>query len=112
MGWDIPELLRQSGLANKVLFTYLCRNCKDVTCSKFQGPNKICTKCHNKTCNLPSVTDGVTSESLSNIYNIFDLTQGHYNIKLFENIKIINGQIVKENINKILKTEGFLFAQK
>jgi glycosyltransferase involved in cell wall biosynthesis len=73
MGWDIPELLRQSGLANKVLFTYLCRNCKDVTCSKFQGPNKICTKCHNKTCNFPSVTDGVTSESLSNIYNIFDL---------------------------------------
>jgi flap endonuclease-1 len=51
-------------------------------------------------------------ENLKNIYNIFDLTQGHYNIKLFENIKIINGQIVKENINKILKTEGFLFAQK
>jgi len=51
-------------------------------------------------------------ENLKYIYNIFDLTKGHYNIKLFESIKIINGQIVKENINKILKTEGFLFAQK
>ena len=25
-GWDIPELLKQTRLANKVLFTYFCRS--------------------------------------------------------------------------------------
>lgn len=73
MGWDIPEILRQNRLTNKVLFTYTCKNCGHVSCSKFQGPNRVCPACINKSCNFPSVTDGVPSETLSNIYNIFDL---------------------------------------
>lgn len=73
MGWDIPELLRQNRLTNKVLFTHICKNCKHVSCSKFQGVHKVCEKCLNKTCSLPSVTDGVPSETLSDIYNLFDL---------------------------------------
>lgn len=73
MGWDIPDLLRQNRLANKVLFTYNCKNCGNVSCSKFQGPNKVCERCLNKSCGFTSVTDGVNSEELSNIYNIFDM---------------------------------------
>lgn len=73
MGWDIPELLRQNQIANKVLFTYRCKNCTHVFCSKFQGPHKVCPKCLNQSCSFPSVTEGVTSEELSEIYNIFDL---------------------------------------
>jgi flap endonuclease-1 len=48
-------------------------------------------------------------ENLKNIYNIFDLNKGHFDIKTFEHIKIINGQILKENIINILKTDGFIF---
>jgi glycosyltransferase involved in cell wall biosynthesis len=73
MGWDIPELLQEHRLSNKVLFTYLCRNCGDVSCSVFSGPQKVCKKCLNKAATFPSVTDGVRSETLSQIYNIFDL---------------------------------------
>jgi glycosyltransferase involved in cell wall biosynthesis len=73
MGWDIPELLKEHRLSNKVLFTYLCRNCGDVSCSVFSGPQKVCKKCLNKASTFPSVTDGVKSETLSQIYNIFDL---------------------------------------
>jgi glycosyltransferase involved in cell wall biosynthesis len=73
MGWDIPELLRQYGVSNKVLFTYRCRNCGNVSVSKFQGTHKVCEKCSNRTATFPSVTDSVTSETLSEIYNIFDL---------------------------------------
>jgi flap endonuclease-1 len=51
------------------------------------------------------------NENLKNIYNIFDLNKGHFNIKLFENIKIINGPIIKETIKDILKTDGFLFPE-
>jgi flap endonuclease-1 len=48
-------------------------------------------------------------ELLKKIYDIFDLNQNHYNIKIFEKIKIINGPIMKDEINKILKLDGFLF---
>ena len=50
-------------------------------------------------------------ESLKNIYNMFDLTNGHFSVKLFETIKIINGPILKESMNNILKIEGFLFTK-
>jgi len=46
---------------------------------------------------------------LKKIYDMFDLSQQHYNIKIFEKIKIKNGPIMKEEINTILKTDGFLF---
>ena len=52
------------------------------------------------------------SENLKNIYNIFDLNTCHININVFENIKIVNGPIIKETIKTILKTDGFLFAEK
>lgn len=73
MGWDIPELLKSSRLSNKVLFTYSCKNCNHVSCNKFVGPHKICQKCLNKSASFPSVTDGVSTNSLSDIYNLFDL---------------------------------------
>jgi flap endonuclease-1 len=46
---------------------------------------------------------------LKKIYSMFDLNVNHDNIKLFENIKIINGPIIKNDIKNILKTDGFLF---
>ncbi len=73
MGWDIPELLKQNGLSNKVLFTYNCKSCGAISCSKFSGPQKTCSKCLNASSSFPSVTNGVSTENLSNIYNIFDL---------------------------------------
>jgi hypothetical protein len=52
----------------------------------------------------------VDYENLGNIYNIFDLKNGHFEIKYFENIHIVNGPILKEKIISILKTDGFLFC--
>ena len=46
---------------------------------------------------------------LKKIYDMFDLSQNHYNIKLFEKVKIANGPIMKDEIHDILKTDGFLF---
>jgi 5'-3' exonuclease len=48
-------------------------------------------------------------ELLKKIYDMFDLTQNHYNIKIFEKIRIINGPIMREEIYNILKLDGFLF---
>ena len=49
---------------------------------------------------------------LLKIYDMFDLTKNHYNVKVFENIKIINGPIQKSDIYDILKTDGFVFPVK
>lgn len=46
---------------------------------------------------------------LERIYDMFDLSQNHYNIKIFEKIKIMNGPIMRKEINDILKLDGFLF---
>lgn len=46
---------------------------------------------------------------LLKIYDMFDLSNNHYNIKIFEKIKIVNGPIDNCEIKNILKTDGFLF---
>jgi len=73
MGWDIPELLNQYEVANHVLFTYLCKQCGNIEGSTFCGTQKICSKCLNKSSSFPSVSQGVSEDQLSDIYNLFDL---------------------------------------
>lgn len=46
---------------------------------------------------------------LKNVYEMFDLNVNHFNVKIFENIKIINGPIMKQDIIEILKMDGFIF---
>lgn len=45
-------------------------------------------------------------ETLLKIYNMFDLNEHHFNI---ENIKIIKGPIQQNEINNVLKMDGFIF---
>lgn len=71
-GWDLPELLKEQRLANRVLFTYICRVCGNIDSSVFVGPNKVCSKCLEKAMTFSSVTNGVTTEQLSDVYNLFD----------------------------------------
>lgn len=72
-GWDLPEILKDNRVANKVYFTYSCRKCSDISSSPFQGPSKVCQKCLEKNKTLTSVTNGVSNKDLCNIYNIFDI---------------------------------------
>ena len=59
---------------------------------------------------LVSNTSYITDlDLLKKIYDIFDLTKNHENIKKFEDIKISNSIILKEEIVEILKTDGFIF---
>jgi flap endonuclease-1 len=46
---------------------------------------------------------------LLKIYDIFDLNRNHFNIKILDNIKIVNGPIQKKEIYNILKGDGFIF---
>lgn len=48
-------------------------------------------------------------ELLMKINDMFNLNSEHYNIKIFEHIKIKNGPIMKDEIKNILRTDGFIF---
>jgi hypothetical protein len=48
---------------------------------------------------------------LVKIYKMFDLNENHEHMKVFENIRIINGPIYQDKINDLLKTDGFLFPE-
>ena len=48
---------------------------------------------------------------LVKIYKMFDLNENHEHMKVFENIRIINGPVYQDKINDILKKDGFLFPE-
>jgi len=49
-------------------------------------------------------------ELLQKINTMFDLSSSHENIKVFENIKIINSNISVDALQDILRDDGFFFA--
>lgn len=72
-GWDIPELLKQYEVGNRVLFTYACKKCKFFKPCTFQHPLAICPKCGDKSFCMPNVSAGLSQEDLNIIINSFDL---------------------------------------
>lgn len=71
-GWDIPKLLLEHNLLDKVYFTYTCRNCKEIYPSKFQNNVCKCKNCGNDSTIMPNASNPVTTEQLNSIYNMFD----------------------------------------
>lgn len=70
-GWDLPKLLLRNGIANRVYFTYKCKECADITSDLFKFDN-VCKKCgaNKEVC---SVQDGAETEDLNYIYNSANL---------------------------------------
>lgn len=55
-------------------------------------------------------TDYITDyDNLKKTYEMFEFNKNYCNLKIFENIKIINGPILKDEIKNIIKEEGFIF---
>lgn len=73
IGWDIPELLKEYGLGNKVLFTYKCQKCNHYYPNYFRGIVDNCPKCRNQSGIFVSVQNGIAKEELANVMNLFDL---------------------------------------
>ena len=72
-GWDIPELLKDTRMSNRTLFTYKCNRCGATEASVYSSPNKLCKQCFSFSNRFISVSGGVSNEVLSEIYNLFDL---------------------------------------
>ncbi len=72
--WCFPQLIQESGIAHRVLFTYKCQDkrCGYVFPSHYQDIAQ-CPKCNQYSGTMPGTMDGVTADDLCKIYNCMDL---------------------------------------
>lgn len=73
--WDIPGLLKEHQLGNKVLFSYMCRNknCGIPFFGFFQDAKTHCPACHHQSGFFPATGLGYTPEQMAAVYNMFDV---------------------------------------
>lgn len=83
IGWQIPELLQQYDLTNRVLFTYKCKKCKFLQPSFFQDVFQACPQCNEYSSHLVGMKNKVTEEELAQIYNSFDVYTQYANSEGF-----------------------------
>jgi len=126
--YDMKGILNELGISQKELREICILSGTDYNClSDDEGKNHTLYttlkqfKKYHKVCRDKGITfynwllentDYIRDyEMLIKIYDMFDLSKNHYNIKIFEDIRIANGQIIKESINEVLKTDGFIFVE-
>lgn len=78
-GWKLEDLLTQSGLSHKVLFTYTCqdspnmRGCGHWEPRFYSGPITRCPRCGQVNLTMTNPQKPVADAVLSQIYNLFDV---------------------------------------
>jgi glycosyltransferase involved in cell wall biosynthesis len=72
-GWDIPLLVKESGLGHKIMFTYKCGQCRYFFPSFFQDARMGCPRCHAPSAILANSEVSVEDEELAQIINWFDV---------------------------------------
>jgi hypothetical protein len=69
--WDIPSLLLQYNVSEKILFSYYCNTCKKIDIKHYCGSTSHCKKC-NGAVTLPSPNRPIDEETLNVCYNSAD----------------------------------------
>lgn len=72
-GWDIPGLLSEFGISNRVYFTYVCFQCGHYYPSLFQDAKTQCPMCKGFNVMFPKSTMSIDISKLAEIYNLFDV---------------------------------------
>lgn len=72
LGWNIPELLMEYELTNRVLFTYRCKKCAAVTSRFFSDVVCFCESCGTFNNCIAGPNNGLLDEELCCIYNVMD----------------------------------------
>jgi glycosyltransferase involved in cell wall biosynthesis len=82
-GWDLPRLIKQSGIARRILVTYICHHCDYAFPNHYHDALTTCVRCGQHAASLPNVKKGVSREQLSRIINLFDLYVQYANCEGF-----------------------------
>ena len=73
VGWDIPEAVRQNGLEELVVYSYMCSNCGLLAVSTFVGSPANCPQCNKPSFHTPNTQFGYKDEHFAFIYNLMDV---------------------------------------
>jgi glycosyltransferase involved in cell wall biosynthesis len=73
LGWDLPSLLLEHNIANKVLLTYKCSNCTRFFPGLFRGTKTICKHCLQNSAMICGIQNSLEVTELNEVYNIFDI---------------------------------------
>lgn len=82
-GWDIPRLLRDYGLGNRTLFTYICRQCSVMVPQFFADAICVCPNCKTFNLVMPNQHVHLPKDVLGAVYNLFDLYVQYSNAEGF-----------------------------
>lgn len=83
LGWDIPELIQEHGLASHILFTYKCPETKKIFPSLYRGAVTQSPFTNRWGSTLCNVKNGAEYDDLSAIINLFDLYVQYANCEGF-----------------------------
>lgn len=72
VGWDFPDLVKEYGLGNKVLFTYQCKKCGKVSAMYFNDAVAFCNECSTFASTLVGIQNKMSDSILNKVYNLFD----------------------------------------
>ncbi len=72
LSWNIPQLLKDYGIGNKVLLTYQCANCGAVYPTIYSDIGAFCNHCNKPSLATSRSCDGVTDEQMNTLYNFCD----------------------------------------
>lgn len=72
LGWDIPLYLKNNGLGSKILFSYVCQNCRFFQPSFYKDVRCVCPRCKTGNMTMPSTQLGLQREELGSIIGLFD----------------------------------------
>lgn len=73
-GWELDEEISKYGISNRVLFTYICQNCRFIEPSLFRGASSYCIRCqYNNSMVLSRGDVSLSNTEMCKIYNLFDL---------------------------------------
>jgi hypothetical protein len=74
VGWDIPKLIAERPkISKKLLFTYSCRGCFNISISNFNGAIIECNYCKKISSLFPNTSSGAKRDSMAMVYNLMDL---------------------------------------
>lgn len=73
IGWEIPQLLNEYELSNRVLFTYKCIKCDNVSIDFYKDSVCHCDSCGKFAKKLVGVRNPIDGYQLGDIYKMHDL---------------------------------------
>tara|TARA_R110002050_G_scaffold267286_2_gene408937 strand:+ start:629 stop:2278 length:1650 start_codon:yes stop_codon:yes gene_type:complete len=73
VGWEIPKFINEFGLSSRVLFTYKCKNCGQISVNFFQDSVQHCRHCNEFACQMVGINNSISENELASVYNLFDI---------------------------------------